>query len=439
MESGLARIGNIVIRGNTVTKDKVIRREISLNPGDVYDGVAADFSRRRLQSLGYFENIRSYDVKSQVVIDDGAAANDVRDLIFDMDETTTGSLMFGAGFSSVDKILGFFEISQSNFDILNPGGLFRGGGQKARLNMQIGARSTDIEANWTEPWFLDRRLTLDVGAFVRNRGSFSEFDERRVGGTVGLSRHVPWVGRVGLGYTMQKVNLSHVVEGDFYPLDYPGEIYRYTDEPDSYLLGSMRAWWTLDNRERRGMVPVSGTRATFSGTLNNQIFGSDIDFYELDFRVRHYIPLWYGHVLSLNAHAAVADGIGGDDVPIGSRFFMGGGRVSRGFRTHEIGPKALRNPDGTAFNPIGGRSTFDASAEYTIPLVSVFRLAAFYDIGNVYHDAFDYDFSRFASSFGGGLRLDIPLFPVRFDYAHVLTKDDDFSHKRAFVFWVGFD
>ncbi|MCL1910064.1 MAG: outer membrane protein assembly factor BamA [Kiritimatiellaeota bacterium] len=441
-EGALMHVGNILIRGNTITKDKVIRREIALNPGDVYDGVAADLSRRRLQNLGYFENVRSYDVRT--------GADDVRDLVFDMDETSTGQMMFGAGYSSVDHMIGFFEISQSNFDFANPWS-FRGGGQKARLNMQISSDSTDVEANWTEPWLFDHRLALDVNAFVRNR-SFGEYDERRIGGSVGLSRLVPWVGRVGLSYSLQDVSLRRVMPGDFELADSPGKFFRFTDEKDSYLLGSLRLTWSYDTRDRF-MIPTSGTRATFAGTLNSRALGGDIDFYELNLNAQHHIPLWYGHVLTFAGHLAVSDGFNGDDVPISSRHFLGGGRNVRGFRYRNIGPKALYPLDATAsdprlgtiyepqrqgFHPIGGRSAFDASAEYTIPVGNLIRLAAFYDIGNVYNDAFEFDFTRYASSAGGGIRLDIPGFPLRFDYAVGLTKDDDHTRKRAFVFWVGF-
>ena len=101
-ESELTRIRNIKIRGNTHTKDKVIRREISLNPGDIYDGVQQDRSRLRLQNLGYFSDVRTYDMEVERM-------ENVRDLVFEVAEQNTGSLMFGAGFSSIDHLIGMFE------------------------------------------------------------------------------------------------------------------------------------------------------------------------------------------------------------------------------------------------------------------------------------------------------------------------------------------
>ena len=427
-EGALARVRNILIRGNTSTKDKVIRREILLNPGEIYNGVLAERSQKRLKNLGYFSDVRNYDV---------AVDEKTRDLVYELEEQSTGSMMFGAGFSSVDHLIGLFEISQSNFDISNFRN-FRGAGQKARLSLQASSDSTDIEASFIEPWFMDRRLALEVTGFLRNR-SFSEYDEQRGGLTVGLSKHIPWVGRVGLSYTIQQVSMDDVIKDQFYLADDPETPYTFTQEDDSYLLGSARLSWTYDTRDNP-MIPQSGTRATAYATLYNSALGSDYDLYELDSKWKNYQSLWYRHVISFSAHASVIDSYADDDVPIGSRYFLGGSRSARGFRYRNIGPKALyAEGDGTRFHPVGGQSMFDASIEYTIPIVKVLRFAVFYDIGNVWADPYDFDFGEYASSVGAGIRLDIPGFPVRLDFANALKKDDDLTRERSFVFWIGFD
>ena len=98
MEGALLHVRNIRIRGNTKTRDKVIRREIQLNPGDLFDEVEAGRSERRLMNLGYFETVRHYDL---AVPDETR-----RDLVFEVEEKPTGQFLIGAGFSSVDKIVG---------------------------------------------------------------------------------------------------------------------------------------------------------------------------------------------------------------------------------------------------------------------------------------------------------------------------------------------
>jgi len=428
LEGELTHVRNILVRGNTSTRDKVIRREILLNPGEIYDGVLADRSQRRLRNLGYFSDVRNYDIG----VDDAT-----RDLVYEVEEQSTGSLMFGAGFSTIDNLIGMFEISQSNFDITNLRN-FRGAGQKARMTLQVSSDATDLEASFIEPWFLDRRLSLETLGFIRNR-AFNEYDERRTGFTVGLARHVPWVGRVGLAYTLQQVRLTDVIDDPFFLADEPGTAFSFQDEDDAYLLGSMRLSWTYDTRDNP-MIPKAGTRATAFLTLYNTALASDYDLYEIDLRWRNYQPLWYGHVLSFYTRASVIDGYGSDAVPVGSRYFMGGGRSVRGFRYRNIGPKArFAEGDGSTFRPVGGQSLLDASIEYTIPILSVLRFGVFYDIGNVWSDPYDFDLGEYASSVGAGLRLDIPGFPVRLDYAHGLEKDDDLTRKRSFVFWIGFD
>lgn len=431
-ESERAKVGEIMIRGNKFTKDKVIRREISLSPGDVYDGVQQERSKKRLQNLGYFSDVRSYDVEAD-------REENVRDLIFEVAEKNTGSLMFGAGFSSIDHLVGMFEISQSNFDISNFRN-FRGAGQKARLSVQGSKNSTDFDASFIEPWFLDRRLSLNVDAFLRNR-SYREYDEQRYGGSVGLAKHVPWIGRVGLSYTLQNVSMEDVMDDVFFLADDPSTEFRYTDEDDDYLLGGLRLSWTYDTRDNP-MVPHTGTKVTVAGTLYNGAFLSDHDFYELDAQIRHYIPLWYNHVLSLSLRGGVVDTYGSEDyVPIGNRYFLGGGRRARGFKYRDIGPKAIpeENPDSGYFRPVGGQTILEGSVEYSIPIVKFVRVAAFYDFGNVWADPYDFDVGEYASSIGGGFRLDMPGFPIRLDYAEALESDDDLSRERSIVFWIGFD
>lgn len=426
-EGALVHVRSIQIRGNTATKDKVIRREIGLVPGATYDTVQAERSRRRLLNLGYFEDVRLYDT---------VAAGDSRDVYFDVVEKPTGHINFGAGFSSVDHLVGIFGVSQSNFDLFNWHN-FRGGGQKARLDLTMGRDSTDLDASIVEPWFLDRRLSLAFDVFINTR-DYSEYEDRRWGTTIGLEKMVPWVGRVGLSYTLAFVSLKDVITDELYLADHPDIPFSYLDEEDDYRLGSLKLSWTYDTRDN-SIVPTRGTRATAHAALYNSAFGSSFDFYELNLKAYKYFQLPFGLRLALSGRAATVDGIGEDEVPIGSRYFLGGGRYVRGFRHRDIGPKAIYKETPQYFSAIGGQSLLWGTAEVSVPLASMIRLAAFYDIGNVWEDAYDFDFSEYASSVGVGLRFDMVGFPIRLDYAHALEKDDDLARTREFVFWIGFD
>ena len=426
-EGPLVHLRDVRIRGNTITKEKVIQREIGLNPGDPYDTVQSERSRRRLMNLGYFEDVRTFD---------SSVGQDLRDLFFEVDEKPTGNLFFGAGFSSVDHLIGMFGVSQSNFDIFNwPS--FRGAGQKARLDLTVSGDSTDVDVSFVEPWFLDRRLSLDIDAWLHTR-EYNEYDERRLGASAGLAKFFSGIGRVGLDYGVEGVRLKDVTSERFHLLDRPDEAYSFRDEDDSYMLGWLRLTWSYDTRDQP-LVPRRGTRAVVSGKLHNAALGSDYDFYETSAKLFHYVPTPFGTTLSLSGFAATVDGMGGDDVPIGSRYFLGGGRNIRGFRHRDLGPKAISDDYKNDFSPIGGRSKLWATAEWAVPLAEKIRFAMFYDVGNVWEDAWDFDPGDLASSWGVGFRLDFVGFPIRLDYAMPIDKPDDWVRSRRFVFWIGFD
>jgi outer membrane protein insertion porin family len=430
-EGVLARVRSIAIRGNTRTRDKVIRREIGLNPGGILDEVQAERSRRRLENLGYFETVQFFE--TPVPSDPG-----LRDLVYEVQEKSTGQFMVGAGFSSVDNLIGFGEITQANFDLLNwP--YFSGGGQKARLSVEAGETRTSVDASLTEPWFLDRRLSLTVEGYRRQR-NYREFDERREGGAAGLA--FPFgPGKLGVRYTFERVRLLDVLQGDFAP---PGEydaIYRFTDERDDYVNGSLRVSWSYDTRNRP-FLPTSGIQGSVFGEAGGDWAGGENDIYAAGATYRQWFPLWVGHYLSLRLRAESVDAYGGqDEVGVADRLYLGGGRTVRGFHYRDVGPKVVPVDEagGRSFHPAGGLTLAAATAEYNVPVVKVLRLALFADAGNVWSDSFDADVGEYAASAGVGLRIDIPGFPIRVDYAWPLRRDDDYTPSDRWVFWIGFD
>ena len=429
-EGVLAHVRNITIRGNTRTKDKVIRREIGLVPGAVLDEVQAERSRLRLENLNYFESVRFHEVPDR---NDPAR----RDVVYEVEEKNTGQLMVGAGFSSDENIIGFAEVSQANFDIANwP--YFHGGGQKLRASLELGSETRNVELSLTEPWFLDRRLALSVEAFRRER-SFDEYDVTRLGGGVGLTAPLA-VGRLNFRYTLEQLSLDDLQRGDFVYAEDPERTYRFTDEADDYLNAPFRVSWLYDTRNR-AFVPTRGTRGSLFAELSAPWTGSEIEIYKVGAEFRHWLPLWAGHVLSLQARAESVDTYGDEEfVPIGDRLFLGGGRSVRGFRYRDIGPKVVPVEAGQGrYHPVGGQTLAMASAEYTVPLFKILRLAAFYDVGGVWTESFDADFGRLASSYGFGIRFDIPGFPIRLDYAIPIDYDDDYTRSERFVLWIGFE
>jgi len=440
-EGELVYIRNIVIRGNNKTKDKVIRREILVSPGEIMNEVRITTSENRLKQLGCFSNVRHVTEKAE---------GDKRDLVYEVEEQSTGNFMIGAGISSEESVVGFVEITQSNFDIMNwP--YFTGGGQKARLGIEAGTRRQTAEISWTEPWFLDRPMALTVELYRRMRW-YDEYDEIRTGGAVGLSYPVK-VGRVGARYTLELVQMDDVDDGYWYVNDndvnastddlgldenrvMPTQYFK--DQEDAYgdaLNSVIRLYWAHDTRDKP-FVPTRGYQATVFGEASEGGIG-DNEYYKLGVNYRRWFRMpWYHHVLSLRGRFETVDAYSGD-LPIYEKLFLGGPRTIRGVEYRDLGPKVYSASGDHA--PIGGQTMALVSAEYTVPVFKAVRLAGFVDIGSLGEDAFDPELSNVCVSAGVGVRIDIPGFPIRFDFAKPMVEDDSYTDEEIFSFAIGFE
>ena len=195
-------IEKIDIRGNTKTKDKVIRRELAVSPGEVFDMVRVKRSKQRLEGLQYFEKVDTRPEPTEIP--------NHRNLVVGVDEKNTGNLTLGAGFSSVDSLVGFAEMTQANFDLFHPP-TFTGGGQRFRLRVALGTQQQDYLASFVEPWFLGRKLALGVDLYYRDLAYFSLnsiYDIVRGGGRVSLTRALGSDYLIGsISYTLEDVNI----------------------------------------------------------------------------------------------------------------------------------------------------------------------------------------------------------------------------------------
>jgi outer membrane protein insertion porin family len=428
-EGQLAYIRNIVIRGNNETKDKVIRREVLVSPGEILNEVRADRSEARLKNLGYFSEVRHYTEKTD---DPGK-----RDLVYEVKEQRTGNFMVGLGISTVDSIFGYGEVSQSNFDILNwPN--FKGAGQKARLGVEYGPRRQTAEVSWTEPWLFNRPLALTVEAYRRMRW-FDQYDEIRSGANVGLSYPV-MVGRMGFRYTLEQVDLDEVDNGTWFNEDKTSAGTYWKDQETKYSgnVNSIgRLYWSTDTRDQ-AFVPTRGYQSMIFGDLSEGFLG-DNEFYRLGASHRQWFTMpWWKHVLSLRGRVETVDAYSGE-LPAYESLYLGGPRTIRGVEYRGIGPKIFSTPGGDDYSAIGGKSLIMATAEYTIPVFKAVRVAVFTDAGSLGDDAFGGGMNGACISAGVGLRIDIPGFPIRFDFAKPFITDDDYTNEQVFSFSVGFE
>jgi outer membrane protein insertion porin family len=391
-EGEKAYIRDVEIQGNLRTQDKVIRRELSVYPGDVYDEVKIRTSERRLWNLGYFDFV---DTSHEQTLDPA-----YYDLTIEVEEKRTGQFMVGAGFSSVDNLIGFIELSQGNFDLFHWPPV--GGGQKLKLRLQVGTKRTDVEVSFVEPWLFNRKLALGVDLFRHDRRFLSDdYDQRNTGGSISLSKPLARFIRGTISYGYEEI--------DIYDVD-DSASEQIKKEEGTRTKSWMRLSSSRDTRDSV-FVPTRGNETTLSATLAGGPLGADTDLYQLEARSSQYIPLWFDHVFNLRCWVSVVEEYGdSDEVPIFDRLFLGGARTLRGFAFRDVGP---HDDEG---EPLGGRSGSYATAEYTLPIIDNFRFAVFYDIGMVWEKAYHFD-TELNSDWGIGLRIDIPGFPLRLDYA----------------------
>jgi len=429
-EGRLTRVRQVEIRGNIRTRDKVIRRELVVVPGDILDEQRVRRSERRLQNLGFFSSVRSRTEDPLIP--------DARDLIFEVEEKRTGQFMMGVGFSSIDNLMGYMEISQGNFDLLGWPYL-TGGGQKIKLAAQAGEQTQRYELSFVEPWFLDRELSLGFDLYL-NRASYSDYDIERRGGAVRLAWALPFAARADVQYGLERNRVVDVADTNLYVNIDTGAPFLFARDEDD-IKSTLSFGVTRDTRDSP-FFPRRGHRVRLSGHVAGGPLGFDTDLYGMEVAASHYTPLWFGHVFSARMQANVVESYGRTSVtPLSERLFAGGMRSIRGYRYRGVGPKARREaagPDDRDHRMLGGNSRALAGVEYTIPLVTGIRAAAFYDMGNVWEESYTFDFSELASGAGIGLRLDIPGFPMQLDYAWALEPDDELSRTEKFSFGIGY-
>ena len=407
-------VEHINISGNTRTKDKVIRREVAVAPGDIYNTVRVDASRERLKNLNYFEKVDMYPGDTLVP--------GRKDVNIAVTEKRTGSFNFGAGFSSIDNLLGFAEITQSNFDVTRwP--YFTGGGQKFRLRAQYGTKRKDFILALSEPYFLDREISVGGEAFYREASFVSSvYDEKRYGFDLNVRKRIGTFTEFRAGYRLEEIGIFNVDKN-------VSQIIK--DEEGSRLKSEISGGVRYDTRDSV-FLTRRGERIDFSANVAGGFLGGDTQIYGFDLEASKYFLLPWDMILTLNGELAGVDTWGsGDRVPIYDRLYLGGANNLRGFKFRDVGPKDVNG------EPIGGRSLWRITAEVTFPIVDKVRGAFFYDIGSVSADAYKFS-GDVNSDVGFGVRLDLPIGPVRIDYGIPMQSDRFNDSSGKFNFNIGY-
>jgi outer membrane protein insertion porin family len=407
-------LNRVNILGNTRTKDKVIRREVLVAPGDVFNTVRVDITKKRLENLGYFAKVETYPEETDIP--------GRKDLTILVQEKRTGSLSFGGGFSTVDQLVGFAELTQGNFDLFNwPS--FTGGGQKFRLRLQYGTQRKDFVLTLTEPYFLDRRLALTFQAFYNEANYLSaEYDQRNYGFSFEMRKPLGTYVYTTLGYILQDIDIFNVSSG-------ASEFIQ--SQKGSFTESKIFNSVVFDSRDNP-LLSRRGQRVTFSPFVAGGFLGGDTQIYGLDLEGYQYFHLPKDLILLINGEIATVNEWGsGTEVPIFERLYLGGSNNLRGFPYREVGPQDENG------EPVGGKSMARTTIELTFPIIEKARGAIFYDTGFVNTGSWSFGFRHLASDVGVGVRLDLPIGPLRLDYGYPLQRDG-YNGGGRFNFSVGY-
>jgi outer membrane protein insertion porin family len=380
-------VRQVRVTGNTRTKEKVIRRELVIKPGDKFSRSALVRSQRDVFQLGFFEDVRVDFERA------GVGSSDI-DIVFDVKEKQTGTLQAGAGFSSEGGLTGFIEMGHNN--------LF-GNGQQMRFKWENGSRRNNQELSFTEPWFLDTPTSVGFDLFnallVRDI-----YDDRRRGGAIRLGRRLPWPDytRGFLSYRIENVNIDNIAPG----ITIGGPFPRTTS--------SVAVAFTRNSTDNP-FYPRTGVRTTWRSEFAGGILGGNVDYQKHVLDTRTYIPTSWRPVVMLRGRAGILDGYGDPStVPDYETFRLGGTTTNylRGYRDYDVVPRGNdRFP--------GGRAMITLTAELQFLIAEPLHGLFFFDAGDTWNSTDEFRLTDLRKGAGFGIRLEIPLLgQIGFDYGY---------------------
>ncbi len=394
-------VERINITGNTKTRDKVIRREMKLVEGELFNATNLKRSKARINNLGYFEAV---DVSTSEGSDENHMSVDVN-----VKERPTGTFSVGAGFSSVDGFVGQGSITQENF---------LGRGWKLNLAASLGGESTTYQVGLTDPYFLDTRWVLGFELYKTDR-EWSDFSRSSLGGAIKAGHPVGEYSRVLMVYRLEEKNIYDV------------EAYADPDiqeQEGKSIISSLTTTYSYNTTDNR-LDPSTGT--VFDASWEFAGLGGDEQFSKYIIDGRHFWPWKWDTVFSAHGQIGYVHEMGGEEIPIDERFYLGGIYTLRGFDSREVGPR-----DDLGYYGGGDKETY-FNFEYVFPLVKSVGMkgVTFFDIGNAWGEDEDW-FEEWRYSTGAGIRWMSPMGPLRLEWAYNLDPKD-YEDNSKFEFMVG--
>jgi len=425
--------GEVIIRGGSITRDRVIRRHIQALPARPANTAALDESRKRLAGTRLFE-VGSVKFTYQ---DPDPAEPDFRDLLVEVKESNTGRFQIGAAIGSDAGVTGRLALEQDNFDVTDTpdsfdeffsGRAFRGAGQKFKIELLPGNKFETYSISLGEPSLFETDNSGNIALYYKS-ADYDEYSEDRVGTRFGVGRAFGSRWTVNFPVRIENINLRNVEP------DKPEDVFEFIGENMLTGVGVTVARSTLDDNFR----PSTG-RVIELGVEQVGALGGDFNFTVFRAEHRLYIPIhedYLGRKTVFNWKTKVGwipqDK---DDVPVYERFYLGG-QSFRGFDYRAVSPIGIRNDTKTlGDDPVGGTWLFFTGVEVSQPIFEdTLSLVGFVDTGTVTYTP---GFEEYRVSVGFGFRLYFPGFspaPLAFDLGFPILRQET-DAERVFTFSI---
>ncbi|TDB35966.1 MAG: outer membrane protein assembly factor BamA [Deltaproteobacteria bacterium] len=409
----LVHINRINIKGNTRTRDKVIRREMQVKEGGLLDASAIRKSSEKLQRLEFFEEV---NVTPEPTVQEG-----LMDVVVDVKEKATGTFSVGAGYSSVDNMMFMGEVSENNF---------LGKGQRLSLQANVSANSNRYNFSFTEPHLNDTKLLFGYDIYNWSR-EYDDYTKDSTGGALRFAYPVWNKWNLGWAYGYDDTKMTDIL----------------LENTSQSILDSMSIETTsyvrlgISKDTRNKFTDASkGWLTNYSIKHAGGLLGGDSSFTKYEATSGWYYPLPWETTFHIKGAIGYVVENEEKKLPVYEKFYLGGLNTIRGFDSGKVSPLEL-NTDGVTYSRVGGEKMWYSNVEWIFPIVKDIGLKGlvFFDLGNVYTDSETWDVADLRYSTGLGFRWLSPMGPLRLEWGYNLDPKDgeqqgvwDFSIGGAF-------
>ncbi len=381
-QGNIFRIGKIYIEGNTKTRDKVIRREMRLDEGNIFNKKLLKRSFQRINNLNYFDDVK--------VVPEPRVEESLMDINIDIKEKLTGMISLGGGYSSIDKFMVMGEVTQTN--------LF-GKGLYLKFKTNLSARRKNFNISLRNPWFMDKPISASISVY-NEQVEYTDYIKKATGGSIGFGKELSEYIGGNISYTLENAEITEI-EDDASTLIKEQEGQKITSKISPSI-------WR-DTRDSY-LDPTTGARHSLA--LEIAGLGGDNYFYKYLFSSAWYLPAKWDTTIGLRGRLGYATGFADKELPLYERFYVGGISTIRGLGFGEGGP---RNSEG---EKIGGNKELIFNVEYIFPIAKEIKLkgVVFVDYGAAFDDQDNINLDDMRYTTGFGIRWLSPFGPLRLEW-----------------------